>query len=99
MANGRGSILLPVIITYWKSNYETSSSKQKAVPLARQCGHMSKVHVQNKLIIQLTGIFPMLSSCSLPADIHAVLLSDVILLLQEKDQKFVFAAVVSHPAV
>lgn len=32
-------------------------------------------------------------------DIHAVLLSDVILLLQEKDQKFVFAAVENKPAV
>lgn len=41
----------------------------------------------------------MLSSSYVPADIHAVLLSDVILLLQEKDQKFVFASVVSHPAV
>lgn len=41
----------------------------------------------------------MLSSSSVPADIHAVLLSDIILLLQEKDQKFVFASVVSHPAV
>lgn len=39
----------------------------------------------------------MLRSISLPADIHAVLLSDVILLLQEKDQKLVFAAVVSSP--
>ncbi|XP_074507881.1 rho guanine nucleotide exchange factor 18a isoform X1 [Sebastes fasciatus] len=32
-------------------------------------------------------------------DIHAVLLSDVILLLQEKDQKLVFAAVDNKPAV
>ncbi|XP_022077185.2 rho guanine nucleotide exchange factor 18a isoform X2 [Acanthochromis polyacanthus] len=32
-------------------------------------------------------------------DIHAVLLSDVLLLLQEKDQKLVFAAVDSKPSV
>ncbi|XP_034742586.1 rho guanine nucleotide exchange factor 18a isoform X2 [Etheostoma cragini] len=32
-------------------------------------------------------------------DIHAVLLSDVLLLLQEKDQKFVFAAVDNKPPV
>lgn len=34
--------------------------------------------------------------CS-PAEIHALLLSDVVVLLQEKDQKLVFAAVVSFP--
>lgn len=34
-------------------------------------------------------------SVALPLDILAVLLSDVLLLLQEKDQKYVFAAVVS----
>uniref|UniRef100_I3KQN2 Rho/rac guanine nucleotide exchange factor (GEF) 18a n=1 Tax=Oreochromis niloticus TaxID=8128 RepID=I3KQN2_ORENI len=32
-------------------------------------------------------------------DVHAVLLSDVLLLLQEKDQKFVFAAVDNKPPV
>lgn len=37
----------------------------------------------------------MLSLVCFTADIHAVLLSDVLLLLQEKDQKLVFAAVVS----
>lgn len=36
-----------------------------------------------------------LSCICLLADILAVLLSDVILLLQEKDQKLLFAAVVS----
>lgn len=33
----------------------------------------------------------------LAAEIHALLLSDVVVLLQEKDQKLVFAAVVSLP--
>lgn len=33
-----------------------------------------------------------------PTDILAVLLSDVLLLLQEKDQRYVFASVVRKPA-
>lgn len=37
----------------------------------------------------------MLSRICVPADIHAVLLSDMLLLLQEKDQKLVFASLVS----
>lgn len=32
-----------------------------------------------------------------PAEVHALLLSDVVVLLQEKDQKLVFAAMVSVP--
>lgn len=72
---------------------------KKLFLLPGNVGTCPRCMFRKKLIIQLTGIFPILSSCSLPADIHAVLLSDVILLLQEKDQKFVFAAVVSHPAV
>lgn len=35
-----------------------------------------------------------IASCPLPADVLAVLLTDVLLLLQEKDQKYVFASVV-----
>lgn len=35
------------------------------------------------------------SNTYVSAEIHAVLLSDMLLLLQEKDQKLVFAAVVS----
>lgn len=58
-----------------------------------------RLHCRHEMKHEATGVVPMLSSSSVPADIHAVLLSDVILLLQEKDQKFVFASVVSHPAV
>lgn len=34
-----------------------------------------------------------------PAEVHALLLSDAVVLLQEKDQKLVFAAVVSSPQI
>ncbi|KAM9719246.1 rho guanine nucleotide exchange factor 18a isoform 1-T2 [Menidia menidia] len=40
-----------------------------------------------------------LKSCSRKKEVLAVLLSDVLLLLQEKDQKFVFAAVDNKPPV
>lgn len=35
-----------------------------------------------------------IASCPLPLDVLAILLTDVLLLLQEKDQKYVFASVV-----
>lgn len=41
---------------------------------------------------------PNISSCALSLDVLAVLLTDVLLLLQEKDQKYVFASVVCEPS-
>lgn len=41
-----------------------------------------------------TGTLKDVSSRALPLDVLAVLLTDVLLLLQEKDQKYVFASVV-----
>ncbi len=63
----------------------------------RGTGEMSQVHLPFSLSQKHEACVCvlMLSNVCLPADIHAVLLSDVLLLLQEKDQKLVFATVVS----
>ena len=43
------------------------------------------------------AMLPRVSSCPLSLDVLAVLLTDVLLLLQEKDQKYIFASVVCVP--
>lgn len=53
----------------------------------------------SSLCVRRSVLSPFCSFLCFPAEIQALLLSDVVVLLQEKDQKLVFAALVSSPSV
>lgn len=82
---------------YLLNHYYLLTTNELAVPCSERKADTSQIHVPKQREKKHQALALILSRFSIPTDILALLLSDVVVLLQEKDQKLVFAAVVSSP--